>query len=90
MSELAKRTWVYICQPFVYGITCDKCNGSDITWSEFEHMIWCYACKVDTEGTEGVFDGPIPINMSHLLGMCFSRYNMETKQLEEEQCCKCD
>jgi len=54
-----KREWVYCHQPTAYEISCDKCNGSNITWSEYEKMIWCYDCEIDTEGNGGIFNGPI-------------------------------
>ncbi|MDO8641499.1 MAG: hypothetical protein Q7R33_08195 [Nitrosarchaeum sp.] len=76
---LKKRTWHYIQNPKDYEITCDKCNGTNIEWSEFEHMIWCYDCKIDTKGTEGVFGGPIPVELAGILGMSFDRWDMINK-----------
>ena len=73
-----KRKWVYVQPPADYGIYCDKCNGSNIFWSEFEHMIWCCDCKIDTPGNPGVFGGPIPINAAGLMGMSFDRINLRT------------
>lgn len=45
MDELKKRTWHYIQKPYEYEMTCDKCNGHNIEWSEYEGKIWCYDCK---------------------------------------------
>ena len=73
-----KRKWVYVCKPEVYGMSCDKCGGINITWSEFEHLLWCYDCHVDTPGNSGVFDGPIPINAAGLMGMSLDRINLKT------------
>lgn len=69
---------------------CDKCwsgndddnTGTNITWSEYEHKIWCYDCEIDTEGFEGIFGGPIPIRVTYMLGLNFNRINLETKEIE--------
>jgi hypothetical protein len=76
------RTWHYIQNPRDYGIECDKCNGTNIQWSEYEHMIWCYDCEIDTQGTGGVFDGPIMVGVCGLLGMSFDRWNMKKNRQE--------
>lgn len=79
---MEKRKWCYVLPPYAYDIECDKCHRTNIDWSEFEHCIWCYDCKIDTEGTEGVFGGPIPIMASYILGRHFDRINLETQQIE--------
>lgn len=71
---MKKRKWVYIQKPQEYEISCDICGGSNIEWSEFEHMIWCYDCEKDTPGNGGVFDGPIPFQAAQILGLNFMRY----------------
>ena len=71
---MTKRKWVYIQSPVKYDIRCDKCGGTHIAWSEYEHMIWCYDCEIDTGGTEGIFDGPIPIGVMGIFGITFDRY----------------
>ena len=75
---LQKRRWIYACQPVVYGMSCDKCSGTNITWSEFVGHIWCYNFKLDTLGNPGIFDGPIPISIAALLGMSFDRISLKT------------
>lgn len=80
-EEFKKRTWHYVQKPYEYEITCDKCGGIDIEWSEFEGKIWCYSCEIDTRGTEGVFGGPIPIGCATILGMSFDRWDMEKKRV---------
>lgn len=88
---MKKRTWHYILPPTAYDMRCDKCwtgeldddTGTNITWSEYEHMIWCFECEVDTEGFKGIFDGPIPIQTTFLLGLHFDRFNMKTNQIEK-------
>ena len=78
---MKKREWVYCQQPYKYAIECDHCSGILIAWSEFEHMIWCYDCKIDTKGTEGVFGGPIPIKVVRMLGMSFYRIRLSDNKL---------
>ena len=79
---MRKRTWHYVQHPVDYCITCDKCGGVNIEWSEFDHMIWCYDCRIDTRGTGGIFDGPIPLGVTELLGMSLDRYNMKRNRVE--------
>ena len=65
-------------QPTSYEISCDICGGNNITWSEFEHMIWCFDCKKDTSGNGGIFDGPIPLQLAQLFGITFDRIDIKT------------
>jgi len=81
LLPLKKREWIYVMPPAEYEIDCDRCNGTNIAWSEFVHMIWCYDCKVDTEGFAGVFSGPIPIQAAELLGMSFDRIRLKDQKL---------
>jgi len=67
------RKWIYVQKPQEYGAKCDKCGGPNIEWSEWERMIWRYDCQVDTEGRESIFDGPIPVMATELLGMSLAR-----------------
>ena len=77
---MKKRTWHYTYPPAHYGVTCDKCGGHNIQWSEFAHKIWCYDCKIDTDGDEGIFGGPVPVQTTMiLLGPdCFDRVSVKT------------
>jgi hypothetical protein len=85
-----KRKWCYVLPPTAYDMRCDKCwqgelddgTGTNITWSEYEGKIWCYDCEVDTEGMPGIFDGPIPIHVSYMLGLSFDRVNLEKNCIE--------
>ena len=77
---MKKRKWIYVHHPTRYDIRCDQCwdgdlngTGTNIDWSEYEHMIWCYDCKKDLPGFSGVFDGPIPMHISEMLGVSFNR-----------------
>lgn len=74
------RTWIYIHNPVDYDISCDICDGTKITWSEFERCVWCYSCKKDVPGTGGIFDGPIPYELTKMLGISFDRVDLKTKK----------
>ena len=76
---MKKRKWIYVCNPKKYDITCNKCGGTNIEWSEYEHMIWCYDCKIDTPGTPGIFDGPIPYGVIGIFGISLNRYYLKSK-----------
>jgi len=80
---LIKRKTCYIMQPYMYEIECDVCYGKNITWSEFEKRIWCYDCKIDTKGTEGIFSVPIPIEVTKLLGISLDKVVIETGEILE-------
>ena len=78
---LKRRVNVYVQEPHMYEIQCDKCNGINTTWSEWEGLIWCFDCEIDTTGTEGIFGGPIPYGAAVVLGMDFRKFCISTKQL---------
>ncbi len=75
------RKWIYVQKPQRYDLHCDKCGGSNITWSEFEGMIWCYKCQIDTPGDEGIFSGPIPVEVSKMMGISFDRFYLKSKRI---------
>lgn len=85
---MEKRKWHYIIPPWGFEMRCDKCwgdinkTGSNITWSEFEHKIWCYDCEKDISGFQGIFDGPISLGIVYTLGLHFDRINLETNKIE--------
>ena len=83
MKKRKLRTWIYIQKPVSYEIYCDKCGGHMITWSEYEHMIWCYQCRIDTPGTGGIFSGPIPLEVSKILGVSFDRFYFRDKSIRK-------
>ena len=78
--ELKKRTECFAVKPAEWGITCDKCGGENLHWSEYEGLIWCYDCEIDTKGTGGIFDGPIPIGTAELL-FCFDKIHIESGKI---------
>jgi len=74
-----KRTHCYRQGPNRYEIQCPKDGGHKITWSEYERRIWCYECHEDyIPEHAGIFDGPICVELSHLLGISFDRLNVKT------------
>ena len=75
---MKKRKWIYIMKPQKYEISCDICEGSNIEWSEYDGMIWCYDCEKDTKGIEGIFGGPIPVNALSLFGLSLDRIDLKT------------
>ena len=72
----AKRETCLCQKPIVYEVKCDKCDGRNTTWSEYEHMIWCFDCEIDTPGTGGIFDGPIPIHTCEMIGISFDKIRL--------------
>lgn len=89
-QKLERREWVYIQRPKVYEISgCPNCGNDDPDWSEFAKHLWCQRCEIDFVPEQiGIFDGPIPMNMSHLIGLCFSRYIIATGEVEKDECCR--
>jgi len=83
LLELKKRADCLIQYPKSYGIECDICGGINLHWSEWEHLIWCYDCEIDTKGTGGIFDGPIPVGSAEVLGISFDRVNIKTGEIIE-------
>jgi hypothetical protein len=73
---MKKREWIYCQKPQEYDIECDICGGTNIEWSEYEHKIWCYDCKKDTDGTGGIFDGPIPMGLCEMMGISFDKIRL--------------
>jgi len=66
--------------PQVYEVAgCPHNSEHKFTWSEFEHRLWCFDCEIDFEPSHwGIFDGPIPMNLSLMMGISFDRINIET------------
>lgn len=85
LEYMRKRTWCYAQKPIIYEITCDLCQGTNTTWSEYIDHIWCYDCEKDTKGTEGIFGGPIGIGVCNLLGIRFDRINLKTRKIMKQK-----
>jgi hypothetical protein len=78
-----KRTWIYINPPATFGIPPCECGNQNPEWSEFKDLLWCAKCQKDyTPEHWGVFDGPIPVGASQMMGITFERLNLETNQIE--------
>lgn len=67
-------------QPAEYEISCDLCDGCNLSWSEFCGEVWCHDCQKDTPGNSGIFDGPISIKLCQMMGLCFDKFDLETKK----------
>lgn len=81
------RTHCYCQHPSKYDIFCPICGSSNITWSEFEKHIWCYDCEKDillTRYFAGIFDGPIPMELSHCMGISFDRICLADNSIVKE------
>lgn len=83
-----KRTWIYVHKPTRYDIRCSKCwdgeineTGTNIDWSEYEHLIWCHDCKKDLRGFSGIFDGPIPVGVTEMLGVSLNRIYLKSGKM---------
>lgn len=76
---MEKRQWIYVLPPSEYECACDKCGGNNVTWSEWQNMLWCYDCEIDTEGYS-IFSGPVSYDVCRIpLGdCCFDRVMLET------------
>jgi len=69
--------------PWAYEIAPCVCGNTDTQWSEFKGRLWCAKCEIDfIPAHNGIFDGPIPVATSHLLGIRFDRINLETNEIE--------
>lgn len=80
---LKQRTHVYLSQPIDFEISSCGCGNINTQWSEYERHVWCDKCEKDFIPEHGgVFDGPIPVKISHMLGLNFHRLNLLTNQVE--------
>lgn len=87
---LEKRTWCYVQPPASFEMAPCTCGNADTQWSEFAKHLWCAKCEIDfIPKHAGVFDGPIPVTVSTVLGMSFDRVNLETNEVDRfniEEC----
>ncbi len=83
MSKLNKTKTVFLQQPYYYEISGCECGNEHTQWSEYEEHVWCDNCQIDFKPEfGGVFDGPIPVGTSALLGVFFHRLNLENNEVE--------
>lgn len=77
-----KRTWVYRQSPSSYDVAPCECGNVDTLWSEFKGQVWCPICEIDcTPKHNGIFDGPIPVGATALMGISFDRIEIGTGRL---------
>lgn len=76
---MKKREFCYLQHPAVYDIAPCNCGSGNYTWSEYEDHLWCFTCEIDFKPKHwGIFDGPIPFNLSNLLGIHFYRVELKS------------
>lgn len=82
-GKLSRRTWVYVMPPKAFEMACCSCGHQDTQWSEFEHHLWCERCQKDfVPEHNGIFDGPIPAHLAHMMGIGFDRVIISTGEVE--------
>ena len=77
---MKKRTECYVCNPIALELYCPLNEEHEITWSEYEEHIWCYDCVKDIKYEPGGA-GPIPVEISKLLGIDYRKYNVATGEI---------
>jgi hypothetical protein len=83
---LVLRTWAYVQAPSHFGVAHCRCGLLESVWSEYKGHVWCPACARDFVPEHfGVLDGPVPIRSATLLGFDFSRYELATQCLIEDE-----
>lgn len=85
--ELIRRRFAYCQHPRqAYEIAgCRYCGGDNVTYSEFADKMYCYDCVQDYIPEHwGIFDGPIPIDLNHMLGIRFDRVELLTGRIIKE------
>jgi hypothetical protein len=94
-EKKSKRDWHYVLPPQFFMMSCPRCKGGNIEWSEWEQHIWCYDCEEDLDPgkTEhaGIFSGPIPIENTYLIGgISFDRYIISEDRVERFNIYSCE
>lgn len=80
--SLEKRTYVYVQRPKEYEISGCECGNDDPEWSEYKSHLWCERCQKDfLPASNGLFDGPIGIEMCKMLGIYFDTIDLATGKL---------
>ncbi len=86
--ELKKREWYYLQPPSVFNVAPCECGNVDLQWSEFEGHCWCAVCQKDFKPIHnGLFDGPIPMQLVHDMGIRFDRRFMKDGRCEHYDIC---
>ena len=83
MAELEKREWCYVQPPQTYEIAPCDCGTVATQWSEYKGHLWCEECQKDfIPSHNGLFDGPIGVELCRMLGISFDRVNLKTGEVE--------
>lgn len=78
------RDWVYVLSPDKYEFAPCKCGEVSNQWSEYTNHLWCSNCSIDfIPDHNGIFDGPIPVELSKMLGLSFDRFSLITGKVEK-------
>jgi hypothetical protein len=77
-----KRIWCYIQKPAQHEISCPKCKGTNLDWSEWDKHIWCYNCKKDYSNYSSALSGPVPVQVATMLGLSLDMFNIETNEVK--------
>jgi hypothetical protein len=81
-----KRKWCYTQPPATYEIAPCACGNKNTQWSEWKGYCWCEKCKLDfIPKHSGIFDGPIPLNASNLMGIRFDRLDIKTNKVTPQE-----
>lgn len=81
-NGLERRTHVYVMRPKAYEISGCECGNADPDWSEFKRHLWCPKCRIDFVPKHGgIFDGPIPVETTYLLGISLDTICIETGEI---------
>lgn len=84
-EALERRTHVYVQRPKIFGLSGCKCGNDDPDWSEYKGHLWCPSCQIDFAPEDsGVFDGPIPIQCSAILGIFFDTIDLASGKLQPD------
>src|SRR5688572_21693877 len=80
LADLEKRTWCYTQPPDTYEIAPCDCGTTATQWSEFKGHLWCAKCQKDFIPTHnGLFDGPIGVELCRMLGISFDTVDLATR-----------
>lgn len=84
--KLEKRTHVYAQRPATFEISgCPDCGNTDPDWSEYKGHLWCQKCNKDfVPASNGVFDGPINIQVCELIGVYFDQIRISDGVIEPD------
>ena len=81
-----RRTWCYVLRPAAFCFDPCKCGNADLQWSEWKRHVWCDKCQLDfIPKHNGIFDGPIPINLANMMGIVFDKIDLKKKKVIRQE-----